>query len=76
VAQRRAGDSTDTVAALRHLAGVLLHGPSVRARTLAREGRGDEFVAALDALYGIAPEAVIHPLVTPTTASEADDLAV
>jgi glutamyl-tRNA reductase len=75
-AQRRAGDSTDTVAALRHLAGVLLHGPSVRARTLAREGRGDEFVAALDALYGIAPEAVIHPLVTPATASEADDLAV
>jgi glutamyl-tRNA reductase len=75
-AQRRAGDSTDTVAALRHLAGVLLHGPSVRARTLAREGRGDEFVAALDALYGIAPEAVIHPLVTPATPSKADDLAV
>jgi len=62
-AERRAGDSTDTVAALRHLAGVLLHGPSVRARTLAREGRGGEFVAALDALYGIAPAAVVHPLV-------------
>ncbi|GAB3604901.1 glutamyl-tRNA reductase [Conyzicola nivalis] len=75
-AQRRSGDSTDTVAALRHLAGVLLHGPSVRARTLAREGRGGEFVAALDALYGIAPEAVIHPLVTATDSSDADDLAV
>ena len=69
-AERRSGDSTDTVAALRHLAGVLLHGPSVRARTLAREGRGDEFVAALDALYGIAPAAAVHPLVT---ASDADD---
>ena len=73
-AERRAGDSTDTVAALRHLAGVLLHGPSVRARTLAREGRADEFVAALDALYGIAPAAVVHPLVAATDAD--DELAV
>nr|WP_221420910.1 glutamyl-tRNA reductase [Conyzicola lurida] len=58
-AERKAGsaDSTDTVAALRHLAGVLLHAPSVRARELAREGRADEFVAALDALYGIGPAA-------------------
>ena len=40
-------------AALRHLTGVLLHTPSQRARTLAREGRGEEFVAGLDALYGI-----------------------
>ena len=69
-AERRPGDSTDTVSALRHLAGVLLHGPSVRARELAREGRGDEFVAALDALYGIAPAAVVT---RPVIAVDADD---
>ena len=66
-AERRAGSpeaAADTVSALRHLAGVLLHGPSVRARDLAREGRGDEFVAALDALYGVAPAAVIRPVAT------------
>ena len=50
---RGAGDETE--AALRHLAGVLLHGPSVRARELAIEGRGEEFVDALEALYGIRP---------------------
>ncbi|CAN5171722.1 glutamyl-tRNA reductase [soil metagenome] len=48
---RGAGDATES--ALRHLAGVLLHEPSVRARELAGEGRLDEFVAGLDALHGI-----------------------
>lgn len=50
---RGAGDETE--AALRHLAGVLLHEPSVRARALAAEGRLDEFVAGLDALHGVRP---------------------
>lgn len=50
---RGAGDETE--AALRHLAGVLLHGPSQRARDLALQGRGDEFVAGLEALYGVLP---------------------
>ena len=50
---RGAGDETE--AALRHLAGVLLHGPSVRARELAAEGRLDEFVAGLDSVYGVQP---------------------
>ncbi|MCU1411608.1 MAG: glutamyl-tRNA reductase [Rhodoglobus sp.] len=52
---RGAGDETE--AALRHLAGVLLHEPSVRARSLAAEGRLDEFVAGLDALHGVRPAA-------------------
>jgi glutamyl-tRNA reductase len=52
---RGAGDETE--AALRHLAGVLLHEPSVRARSLAAEGRLDEFVAGLDALHGVRPSA-------------------
>jgi len=50
---RGAGDETE--AALRHLAGVLLHGPSVRARELASEGRAEEFAAGLEAVYGIRP---------------------
>ncbi|CAN5167235.1 glutamyl-tRNA reductase [soil metagenome] len=48
---RGAGDETE--AALRHLAGVLLHEPSVRARDLAAEGRAAEFAAALETLHGI-----------------------
>jgi glutamyl-tRNA reductase len=40
---------------LRHFAGVLLHGPSTRARELARTGRGDEFIQGLTALFGIEP---------------------
>ncbi len=58
-ARRRAASpeaAAETEAALRHLAGVLLHGPSTRARELAGEGRAEEFVAALDAVYGIQTE--------------------
>ncbi|WP_158867551.1 glutamyl-tRNA reductase [Leifsonia sp. AG29] len=54
---RRRGDSNDrTEAALRHLAGVLLHTPSVRARELAREGEAQAFIDAAEALFGIRPE--------------------
>ncbi|MEP6478436.1 MAG: glutamyl-tRNA reductase [Rhodoglobus sp.] len=49
----RNGDDGRTEAALRHFAGMLLHGPSTRARELARTDRGEEFVAGLDALFGI-----------------------
>jgi glutamyl-tRNA reductase len=55
-ARRRGGDLAEiarTEEALRHLAGVLVHTPSVRARRLAAEGRADEFIAGLDAVYGI-----------------------
>ena len=51
-ARARGGDAT-TEAALRHLAGVLLHTPSVRARELAAEGRIDEFEAALETVFGL-----------------------
>lgn len=49
---RGAGD--DVEAALRHLAGVLLHRPSVRIRELAVEGRIDEARAALELLHGLS----------------------
>ncbi|WP_167043966.1 glutamyl-tRNA reductase [Salinibacterium sp. ZJ454] len=44
-------------AALRHFAGVLLHGPSVRARELALEGRASDVTAALETLFGVQVEA-------------------
>ena len=50
------GDDPRTEHALRHLAGVLLHAPSVRAREFAAKGRGEEFAAALHTLYGIEVE--------------------
>lgn len=52
---RGAGD--DVEAALRHLAGVLLHRPSVRIRELAVEGRVEEARAALELLHGLSVEA-------------------
>ena len=58
IARARArGASDETEAALRHLAGVLLHGPSQRARELAAQGRVAEFADGLGALFGIHPAA-------------------
>ena len=39
--------------AMRRMVKSLLHTPTVRARDMAREGRVDDYVAALEALYGI-----------------------
>jgi len=51
---RKRGDADgNTEAALRHLAGVLLHTPSIRARELARAGEAQSFTDAVIALYGI-----------------------
>ncbi|NEN05538.1 glutamyl-tRNA reductase [Diaminobutyricibacter tongyongensis] len=51
---RSRGDSSEqTEAALRHLAGVLLHTPSVRARALARDGEADTFTEAANTLFGL-----------------------
>ena len=64
---RERGESEATITALRHFAGVMLHGPSVRARELAVEGRSAEFAAGLDAVFGIQ--------VAPTVAEVTDRLA-
>lgn len=53
---RRRGDEDGLVEqAMRHLAGVLLHTPTTRAHELAAEGRGSEFLTALETLYGLVP---------------------
>lgn len=54
-AHHRAGDSDAVETALRHMAGVLLHTPSVRARELAHSGDADGFIAGAEALFGIEP---------------------
>lgn len=54
----RRGEATESAErALRHLASVLVHTPSARARELAATGRADEFVSALETLFGIPTEA-------------------
>jgi glutamyl-tRNA reductase len=51
---RARGDEDGRIeAALRHLTGVLLHTPSVRARELARAGEGQSFADAVTALFGV-----------------------
>ncbi|PZE62941.1 glutamyl-tRNA reductase [Curtobacterium sp. MCPF17_047] len=79
---KRRGDTTpesaeQTERALRHLVGVLLHRPSVRARELGRAGRGDDFTGALDALFGVRPEPVadVPSPVVPLAARVRDDEA-
>lgn len=49
----RGDDDGRIEAALRHLTGVLLHAPSVRARELARSGDGQSFSDAVTALFGL-----------------------
>ncbi|MGB4135081.1 MAG: glutamyl-tRNA reductase, partial [Microbacterium sp.] len=59
---RRRGDEAGLVEqAMRHLAGVLLHTPTARAHELADAGRAEEFAAALETLYGLAPEPPASP---------------
>jgi len=70
---RSRGDSSErTESALRHLAGVLLHTPSVRARELAREGRGEEFRDGLESLFGLTDTraAAVEPAVLRPAADE------
>lgn len=57
IARARArGDDGTVESALRHFAGVLVHGPSERARELATHGRLDAFIDGLDAVHGIEVE--------------------
>lgn len=59
---RARGDSSEqTEAALRHLAGVLLHTPSVRARELARSGGAQSVVDAANTLFGLDVDDVAAP---------------
>jgi glutamyl-tRNA reductase len=58
IARARArGDDGRAEQSLRHLVGVLLHTPTIRAHELADAGHADDYVAGLEALFGIVPAA-------------------
>ncbi len=59
---RRRGEATEAVErAMRHLAGVLVHTPSARAREFAAAGEADRFSGAVETLFGITPAAAAAP---------------
>lgn len=55
-AKARGDDDGRTEAALRHMAGVLLHTPMVRSRELARAGEQTAWIDGLEALFGVTPD--------------------
>jgi len=55
-ARSRGDDDGRTEAALRHMAGVLLHTPMVRSREYARAGEQQAWLDGLEAIFGIRPE--------------------
>jgi glutamyl-tRNA reductase len=63
------GDDGTTEAALRHMAGVLLHTPMVRSREFARAGEQRAFIDAVEALFGVTAAPVAD---APAASGEAD----
>ncbi|KHK99795.1 glutamyl-tRNA reductase [Microbacterium mangrovi] len=53
---RGKGDDGRIEQALRHMVGVLLHTPSVRAQELAEQGHADRFTDAIATLFGAVPD--------------------
>ena len=72
-ARSRDDDAAHTEAALRHLAGVLLHTPMVRSRELARAGEQEAYLNGLDALFGITVE--LPTAISTDTAADAGSAA-
>jgi glutamyl-tRNA reductase len=64
-ARSRGDEDGRTEQALRHLAGVLLHTPMVRARDAAHAGDHERYIDALDSLFGIDASS--------STVADADD---
>jgi glutamyl-tRNA reductase len=57
---RRRGEATESVErAMRHLAGVLVHTPSARAKELAAAGDAERFAEAIETVYGLAPTTAV-----------------
>jgi len=56
-ARARGDDDGRTEAALRHMAGVLLHTPMVRSRDYARAGEQRAWIDGLEAVFGIRADA-------------------
>lgn len=65
-ARNRGDDDGRTEAALRHMAGVLLHTPMVRSRELARAGEQQAWIDGLAAVFGVTPDADAAARAIPT----------
>jgi glutamyl-tRNA reductase len=74
-ATARGDDDGRTEAALRHMAGVLLHTPMVRSRELARSGDQQSWIDGLEAVFGIAPAATAEGSVPSTESVAGGDTA-
>ncbi|HEU0183352.1 MAG TPA: glutamyl-tRNA reductase [Agromyces mariniharenae] len=70
-AKSRGDDDGRTEAALRHMAGVLLHTPMVRSRELARAGEQAAWIDGLEALFGVKPDAIAQAVRESSTPSVA-----
>ncbi|TYL53451.1 glutamyl-tRNA reductase [Agromyces mariniharenae] len=68
-AKSRGDDDGRTEAALRHMAGVLLHTPMVRSRELARAGEQAAWIDGLEALFGVKPDATAQAVRESSTPS-------
>ncbi|MFC4244102.1 glutamyl-tRNA reductase [Gryllotalpicola reticulitermitis] len=60
--------SGDIERALRHLVGVMLHTPSVKARELARDGDAQAFVEGVEAVFGVDAATPARPAAEPFVA--------
>jgi glutamyl-tRNA reductase len=67
------GPAQEVEFAMRRMVKQLLHLPTVRARELAANGQQDQYIAALDALYGISLE---EPLAAPARSIDEDGCPV
>lgn len=70
-ARSRGDDDGRTEAALRHMAGVLLHTPMVRSRELTRAGEQRVWIEGLEALFGVKPDAAAESLRSERRAADA-----
>jgi glutamyl-tRNA reductase len=59
--------------ALRRMVKQLLHIPTVRGRELAAQGRADEYISAIEALYGVTVERPAVPAARPSRDSDQGD---
>jgi glutamyl-tRNA reductase len=67
------GPAQEVEFAMRRMVKQLLHLPTVRARELAANGQQDQYIAALDALYGIS---VAEPAAAPASSASDDSCPV
>ena len=72
-ARARGDEDGRTEAALRHLAGVLLHTPMVRSREHARAGEQRAWVDGVAAVFGVTPDAAVTEVSRPQSATGAAD---